>query len=242
MAHTDTPSYRLRQSQCSVDIDRARLLRGDCFPTDHQPDEFDQECQHILIEDQRSDQLVCTFRYKVFSTGAALDGAYAAQFYGLENLWRFKQPMLEIGRFCVAEGMGDPTILRLAWAHIGGIVDRENIGILFGCSSFDGIDVGKYAQSFALLQRRYLAPDQWRLGIKAPEVFHLNPAQLPQQLEPAVAQRDLPPLLRSYLTMGGWVSDHAVIDRQMNTLHVFTGLEVASVPPARRRFLRADPN
>ena len=36
----------------------------------------------------------------------------------------------------------------------------------------------------------------------------------------------MPPLLRTYLLMGGWVSDHAVVDRHMDTLHVFTGLEI----------------
>ena len=39
--------------------------------------------------------------------------------------------------------------------------------------------------------------------------------------------------------MGGWVSDHAVIDARLNTLHVFTGLEIAAIPPARARALRA---
>ena len=48
----------------------------------------------------------------------------------------------------------------------------------------------------------------------------------------------MPPLLRSYLTMGGWVSDHAVVDRDLNTLHVFTGLEISAIPPARARALR----
>ena len=48
----------------------------------------------------------------------------------------------------------------------------------------------------------------------------------------------MPPLLRTYLMMGGWVSDHAVVDDDMNTLHVFTGLEIAAVPPARARALR----
>ena len=49
----------------------------------------------------------------------------------------------------------------------------------------------------------------------------------------------LPPLLRTYLAMGGWVSDHAVIDRDLDTLHVFTAVEVARIPPARARALRA---
>jgi len=30
-----------------------------------------------------------------------------------------------------------------------------------------------------------------------------------------------------------------VIDPVMNTLHVFTGLEIAKIPPARKRLLRA---
>jgi putative hemolysin len=48
----------------------------------------------------------------------------------------------------------------------------------------------------------------------------------------------MPPLLRTYLMMGGWVSDHAVIDRDLGTLHVFTGLEIAAVPAGRARLLR----
>jgi putative hemolysin len=49
----------------------------------------------------------------------------------------------------------------------------------------------------------------------------------------------MPPLLRSYLMMGGWVSDHAVVDRDLNTLHVFTGLEIRAIPEDRARLLRA---
>jgi hypothetical protein len=39
--------------------------------------------------------------------------------------------------------------------------------------------------------------------------------------------------------LGGWVSDHAVIDPDLDTLHVFTAVEVARIPPARARALRA---
>ena len=49
------------------------------------------------------------------------------------------------------------------------------------------------------------------------------------------AMLTMPPLLRSYLAMGGWVSDHAVVDRDLDTLHVFTGLEIGAIPPARAR-------
>ena len=48
----------------------------------------------------------------------------------------------------------------------------------------------------------------------------------------------MPPLLRGYLSLGGWVSDHAVIDEDMNTLHVFTGVEMKRVPARMARLLR----
>jgi len=38
--------------------------------------------------------------------------------------------------------------------------------------------------------------------------------------------------------MGGWVSDHAVVDHEMHTLHVFTGLEIAAIPIVRAKALR----
>ena len=53
------------------------------------------------------------------------------------------------------------------------------------------------------------------------------------------AMAAMPPLLRTYLLMGGWVSNHAVVDHQLDTLHVFTGLEIRAIPPARARLLRA---
>jgi L-ornithine Nalpha-acyltransferase len=57
--------------------------------------------------------------------------------------------------------------------------------------------------------------------------------------DPKAALAQTPALLRTYLVMGGWVSDHAVIDRALDTLHVFTALPIANIPPARARALRA---
>jgi putative hemolysin len=49
----------------------------------------------------------------------------------------------------------------------------------------------------------------------------------------------MPPMLKTYLMMGGWVSDHAVVDRDLGTMHVFTGVEISTIPPARKKLLRA---
>ena len=72
--------------------------------------------------------------------------------------------------------------------------------------------------------------------MKAPDVFRFAPG-LRRKPDMKKARKAMPPLLRTYLLMGGWVSDHAVRDRDLGTLHVFTGLEVGRVPAHRRRAL-----
>ena len=79
----------------------------------------------------------------------------------------------------------------------------------------------------------------WLPRVKAPQVFRFAQALAARQPDARRALLTMPPLLRTYLLMGGWISDHAVIDRQMDTLHVFTGVEIAAIPPARARALRA---
>ena len=117
-------------------------------------------------------------------------------------------------------------------------VDENDVELLVGCSSFKGTDAQEYFDAFAMLRDRHIAPKRWLPRVKAPNVFRFA-ARLRQKPDLKQAQLRMPPLLRTYLMMGGWVSDHAVVDEQMNTLHVFTGLEIKAIPPARKRLLRA---
>ena len=104
---------------------------------------------------------------------------------------------------------------------------------------FRGCVPATYLPAFALLRARHLGPDSLLPDVKAYEVFAFG-AALPNQVPDQVAGlRAMPPLLRSYLAMGGWVSDHAVIDRDLNTLHVLVVLEIDAIPSARAAALRA---
>ncbi len=111
--------------------------------------------------------------------------------------------------------------------------------MLFGCSSFKGTDAEEYADAFAMLKDRHLAPRRWLPRVKAPSVFRFAQKLRLRKPDAKRAMLGMPPLLRTYLLMGGWVSDHAVVDNHMNTLHVFTGLEIAAIPATRKRLLRA---
>ena len=200
-------------------------------------DAFDDLCQHVLVEDAKSGALVCTFRLLHLAGGAEIGRSYAAQYYGLEALADYHAPMVEMGRFCIHPEWRDPDILRVAWGAMTQYIDDHGVEMLFGCSSFHGTDAQEYADAFAMLKARHLAPKRFLPRVKAPNVFKYA-ARLRRKPDAKKAMLKMPPLLRTYLVMGGWVSDHAVVDRDLNTLHVFTGLEISAIPPARKKLLR----
>ena len=193
---------------------------------------------HVLVEDTRSGALVCCFRMLVLDGGADVNRSYSAQFYDLSALESFEGRMVEMGRFCIHQAWNDADILRVAWGAMTAFVDQNNVQMLFGCASFAGTETDEYLDAFAMLKHKHLAPKRWLPRVKAPNVFRYA-ARLTRKPDAKKAMLRMPPLLRSYLMMGGWVSDHAVVDKHMNTLHVFTGVEIGAIPPARKRLLRS---
>ncbi len=231
--------YRAECATSLSEISEAQALRTLAFATgDTDADAFDPLCAHVLIRDVSSGALVCCFRMLVMENGRAVSGSYSAQFYDLSALEGFGGRMVEMGRFCIHPDWTDPDILRVAWGAMTRFVDENEVEMLFGCSSFAGTETEEYLDAFAMLKHRHLAPKRWLPRVKAPDVFRYA-ARLRRKPDAKKAMLRMPPLLKTYLMMGGWVSDHAVVDRQMNTLHVFTGVEIGAIPPARKRLLRA---
>ena len=241
------PRYDARFAETPADLKAAQRLRHRAFIAEtgaaprqdgRDADAFDEVCRHVLIEEVRTGRLVCCFRILPLSDGAEISRSYSAQYYELSALEGFGGKMVEMGRFCIDPDVLDPDVLRVAWGAMTRFVDDEGVEMLFGCSSFAGTDAQNYADAFAMLKERHLAPKRWLPKVKAPDVFRFA-RRLRRRPDAKRAMLTMPPLLRSYLVMGGWVSDHAVVDRDLNTLHVFTGLEIAAIPPARARALRA---
>ncbi len=232
--------YNARFAQNDADIAAAQDLRGRVFRgAGLDRDGFDTDCKHMMITDTRTNQLVCVFRIQPFANGAEINRSYAAQYYELSALQNYQGKLVELGRFCIDPTYNDPDILRVAWAAMTRYVDENNVQMLFGCSSFHGVEADNYMDAFALLKERHLAPKRWLPRVKAPSVFKFARKLALMKPNLKAAQKMMPPLLRTYLVMGGWVSDHAVVDNDLNTLHVFTGLEIGAIPPARKRLLRA---
>ena len=230
--------FRVRLAEGAGDLAAVQSLRHLAFrgAEGRDQDAFDAVSKHLMIEGLEDGRLVGTCRFQVFAASADPGQGYTGQFYDLSAFRAFSAPILEIGRFCMRPGGHEPDMLRLAWAALTRMVDAEGIALLFGCPSFPGTEARDFADALAALAGGHMAPLRYRPGRKAVEVVPLTPAAH----DAGRALRQMPPLLRSYLAMGGWVSDHAVVDRDLGTLHVCTGVEIAAIPPSRARLLRAD--
>ena len=239
--------YRARRAESQGDVLACQQLRYLSFiqargvdggPSALDGDEFDAACQHMMVEEYKTGKLVCCFRMMPLQNGAEIHRSYSAKYYDLNQLKDFPGKLVEMGRFCIHPAYSDPAILRVAWSAMTRFVDEEGIELLFGCSSFEGVEADAYADAFALLKERHIAPTRWMPRIKAPNVFRFANIFKLRRPNMKLALGKMPPLLRTYLVMGGWVSDHAVIDNDLKTLHVFTGVEISRVPEGRAKLLR----
>ena len=188
---------------------RARLYRGGA------PDEdrFDAGFEHLLIEE--GGDLAASARLARQDAAAILRG-YTAQFYDLRPFAAQFGRAVEIGRICVAPEATDPAVPRILLAVMTWLVLEGRVPALYGCTSFgaDGAGMARLGE--------HAAPRAWAPRTGSGEVVAIPDAPGP-----------LPPMLRAWLSLGAGVSDHAVVDRDLGTIHVFTGLPVAAIP--RRR-------
>ena len=231
-----------RLAEGAADMGRVMAFRRAAFPraAGMEEDAQDALSAYVMVEGPVNGALgmLAYFRVMLFGWGAGLDQGYAARFYDVAPLSGYAKPIAEMGRFCVAGGGVHPDVLRLAWGAMTRVVDEGQTGLILGCSSFRGADWTRHQAGLSLLAEGFIGPADHLPGRKAAEVVEY-PSLAGPVTDRRAALSGLPPLLRTYLGMGGWVSDHAVVDRELDTLHVFTCVEVDRVPPARAASLRA---
>ncbi len=231
--------YSIKLTQSPEEVERAQRFRGRMFRSGQiDRDALDTQAVHAIIREENG-AIVCVFRM-LTAQGEAIEKCYSAQFYNLENIKARGLKALEIGRFCIDPEYQDHDIVRLAWAEITNYVLENEIDILFGCSSFHGADAERHMDALSLLTEKHLAPKSTMpLVKKVGDVFCFSDSIAKRPFNRRAAQLSMPPLLRSYLLMGGWVSDHAVVDRDLDTVHVFTGVEVNKIPANRLKIFHS---
>ena len=187
-------------------------------------DPFDEVCEHLLVFDtergEGPDGIVATYRLLRGSRAREKGHRfYTAGEYDISMLENQPGEVLELGRSCVdANYRGRPT-MQLLWGAIAQFVFHHNVGLMFGCASLHGVDPEALALPLSYLHHFHQAPEG--LCPRAlPDLFVDMDFMPADEIDRKAALAALPPLVKGYLRLGGFVGDGAVVDRQFNTTDV----------------------
>lgn len=193
-------------------------------------DRFDGLCDHLLVLDtQRGDgpeAIIGTYRLLRRTVAEANGGFYSADEFDLSALAAIPGESLELGRACVDVGYRTGATMQRLWSGIATYVFAHDIRVMFGCASLPGTDPQAVAGLLSYLHSRHLAPAELRpRALPGRYVAMARAAGTDPEIDPHLARAALPPLIKGYLRLGGFVGDGAVIDPQFGTIDV--GIVVA---------------
>lgn len=229
-------SLELRVAESAAEVEAAQALRYRVFyeelsaqPTPEMQaarrdfDSFDPFCDHLVIIDRDKGEgaagIVATYRL-MRRDGARRRGQfYSIDEYDIAPLVAYPGEILELGRSCVDPAYRTKAAMGLLWKGIADYILHYKIGVLFGCASFPGTDPQEHKVALSYLHHQHLAPPEYRARALPGRYVSMN--MLPaDQIDAKRAFLSLPPLIKGYLRLGGFVGDGAVIDPQFGTVDV----------------------
>jgi putative hemolysin len=222
-------------------------------------DSFDPICDHLLVIDhgsqgfqpesggqdggrlgtetikrrplfRRRSPIVGTYRLLRQENAELNGGFYSAGEYDIAPLVD-RHPglrFLELGRSCVLKPYRNKRTVELLWHGIWSYVQMHGIDVMFGCASLEGTDLNRLAPALSLLHHKARAPEPWRVGAVSHRHEEMN-RMAADAIDERAVLRDLPPLIKGYLRLGGFVADGAVVDHQFGTTDVLIVLPVAAI-------------
>jgi putative hemolysin len=214
------PRYTLLLSTDPALIDTAQRLRHDVFTsepgfalsdmspgfdTGRDADRFDEYCDHLLVQEDNSGELVGCYRMLPPPGAIAAGGLYGATEFDVAELDPLRPSLVEMGRAVVREDHRNGGVVLLMWAGILAYLDRSGYDFVTGCVS---VPVQGTPEETPGAQIRAVR-DFVRKRHASPFTVHphrpvvLDGKGLDEIAPPARAT--LPPLMRGYLRLGAEV-------------------------------------
>ena len=238
---TESP-YRLRLAATREDLRAAQTLRflvfnlelneglDESFATCLDEDPYDAICDHLLVEEARTGEVVGTYRMQTGAKAASARGYYSGVEFDLAPLEPHRGEILELGRACVHQQHRNLSVLGMLWKGISDYARAAGTPCLIGCSSVTSQDPAVGAAMYATLRERHLAPPAWQVeprpgfGCEAGAALEKAPK--------------VPKLLAAYLSLGANICGPPAIDREFKTIDFLTFLDLRTLPEATvRRYL-----
>jgi putative hemolysin len=215
---SDTPRYSLLLSTDPVLIEAAQRLRHDVFTSEPgfglagtidglDSDRFDEYCDHLIVREDNSGELVGCYRMLPPPGAIAAGGLYGATEFNIEGLDTLRPSLVEMGRAVVREDHRNGGVVLLMWAGILAYLDRCGYDYVTGCVSVpvkgseDEVPGSEIRGVRDFVRRRHAAPAQYT-------VYPYRPVTVDgrglDDIDPP-ARVSVPALMRGYLRLGAQV-------------------------------------
>lgn len=223
----------VRVAESAEDIRRAQKLRYNVFAEEMgaqlasahlgtDVDDYDALCDHLIVEDPNSGQVVGTYRMLPPAAARQVDKLYCENEFDISRLNHLRAETLEIGRSCVHKDYRSGAVIALLWAGLADYIAQKGCNYLIGCASVSLADGGHQAVSlYRQLEASHLSPPEWRVFPQLP--LPLNKVQDDAPSAP------IPPLIKGYLRAGAFVCGEPSWDPDFNCADFFMLLPMSSL-------------
>ena len=205
-------------------------------------DPFDDVCDHLVIEDRITGEVVGTYRLQSGQLAQDNIGYYSEREFDFSPYAPFRSQIIELGRACVHVQHRTFKVLHLLWRSIALYAGERRARFLLGCSSLTSQDPVDGRRLYSELTPRYLVRPELRTTPR--EAFSIAGDASPGLVKlkegaPSSANGASAKLLRAYLTIGAKICGPPAIDREFGTIDFLTLLDLEKLPAiVRAHFFR----
>lgn len=197
----------------------------------HDIDLFDDYCEHLLVRDVASQEVIGTYRVLTPAQAKRVGSTYSDIEFDLTRLRSLRERMVELGRSCVhAEHRHGGVILAL-WGALAEFMARNQLDTMIGCASIpmqhNGVSGGHAAASiWRQVRQTHLATIEHRVTPRL---------ALPvERLDDSMAVEP-PALIKGYLRLGAKVLGPPAWDPDFNSADLPMMMRIANLPARYRK-------
>ncbi len=184
-------------------------------------DGFDQYCDHLLVRDTNSQQVIGTYRILNPKQANEAGSYYSSGEFDLSRIQHLLGNTVEVGRACVHHHYRTGGTITLLWAGLAKYMQLHGYEHMIGCASIPMHDGGHAAASlYAQLKEKHMCASEYRVF----PLVHLPIESLKNDMEV-----ECPPLIKGYLRLGAQICGEPAWDSYFNTADILVMLSMSNI-------------
>jgi putative hemolysin len=194
-------------------------------------DHFDDFCEHLLVIDQATDQVVGTYRLLTPAQAIRAGSLYTETEFDISALHAMRSQIVELGRSCVHADYRGGAVIMALWGALMQFMVRNRLECMMGCASIPLLHNGRIGGD--------VASSIWA---KVSQSHGIDPAfavwahtPLPVEQFDQTMDVEPPALIKGYLRLGARVLGSPAWDPDFNTADLPMLMRIEDLPSRYRK-------